>query len=25
MYTVIKDLDSWLHTSFSALNAYTSL
>ena len=25
MYTVIKDLDSWLHTSFNALNAYTSL
>ena len=25
MYTVIKDLDSWLHNSFNALNAYTSL
>ena len=25
MYTVIKDLDSWLKNSFNALNAYTSL
>ena len=25
MYTVIKDLDSWLHTSFNSLNAYASL
>jgi len=25
MYTVIKDLDSWLRNSFNALNAYTSL
>lgn len=25
MYTVIKDLDSWLKSSFSALNAYASL
>lgn len=25
MYTVIKDLDSWLHSSFSTLNAYASL
>jgi len=25
MYTVIKDLDSWLATSFNTLNAYTSL
>ena len=25
MYTVIKDLDSWLNNSFNALNAYTSL
>ena len=24
MYTVIKDLDKWLHTSFSTLNAYSS-
>ena len=25
MYTVIKDLDTWLATSFNTLNAYTSL
>jgi len=25
MYTVIKDLDTWLKNSFNALNAYTSL
>ena len=25
MYTVIKDLDTWLATSFNILNAYTSL
>jgi len=25
MYTVIKDLDSWLKNSFNTLNAYTSL
>ena len=25
MYTVIKDLDSWLATSFNTLNAYRSL
>ena len=25
MYTVIKDLDTWLHTSFNSLNAYASL
>ncbi len=25
MYTVIKDLDTWLATSFNSLNAYTSL
>ena len=25
MYTVIKDLDSWLASSFNALNAYASL
>ena len=25
MYTVIKDLDNWLVTSFNTLNAYTSL
>ena len=25
MYTVIKDLDNWLATSFNTLNAYTSL
>ena len=25
MYTVIKDLDSWLNSSFNSLNAYASL
>ena len=25
MYTVIKDLDSWLNNSFNSLNAYASL
>ena len=25
MYTVIKDLDAWLHSSFSTLNGYASL
>ena len=25
MYTVIKDLDSWLKSSFNSLNAYASL
>ena len=25
MYTVIKDVDSWLNGSFNTLNAYTSL
>ena len=25
MYTVIKDLDTWLATSFNTINAYTSL
>ena len=25
MYTVIKDLDSWLKNSFNSLNAYASL
>ena len=25
MYTVIKDLDTWMSTSFNSLNAYASL
>ena len=25
MYTVIKDLDSWLKSSFNSLNAFASL
>ena len=25
MYTVIKDLDTWMSTSFNSLNAYRNL